>query len=154
MDKKITKRENFEALRELLTNLVDDNTEQTRLLGFINHEIELLDKRAKLTRTTAQKNPKSEDALAEAIFNILQDGQPHDIPGLVKELNANNFEATPQKVTYRLAKMVVAGSVTRETISTHDKVAKTIRKVCMFTVVPNQVAEEVTTVEAEAETEE
>lgn len=135
MDKKITKRDNFNTLRDLVMNFVDLQTEQDRLLAFIDHEVEQLDKRAASAKKYAKKTAKSEDALADAVFNILSDGAQHDIPSIVAELNAGDMDATPQKVTYRLTKMVEAGNVLRETVSVKED-GKAARKVCMFTAAP------------------
>lgn len=143
MEKKITKRDNFATLRELVLNCVDLEAEQDRLLAFIDHEVEQLDRRAASAKKYAKKATKATDELANAVLEVVSAGDALDIPTIVEMLKQDGKDATPQKVTYRLTKMVEDGIVTRE-VATVKEEGKASRKVCQYKAV---------SVEAETETE-
>lgn len=117
---KITKKDNFMALRGVVEN---DNgfftpEEVERLLAFIDHELELLDKRSASARKYAKKNEKATDELAEACVSALstEDGAMLTIPQILEKLPAE-LEATPQKLTYRLNKLVELGTIVKDQVS-------------------------------------
>ena len=62
MEKKITKRENYASLRAIAEDL-----NRTDLVAFIDHEVELLDKRA--AHPTLTKTQKENLELVEVVFN-------------------------------------------------------------------------------------
>ena len=64
MEKKITKRENYASLREIATKL-----DRTDLVAFIDHEVELLNKRA--SHTSLTKTQKENLELVETVYNAL-----------------------------------------------------------------------------------
>jgi predicted DNA-binding transcriptional regulator len=109
MEKKMTKKEKFEMLKAL----VKDNA---MLVEFIDHEIELLDK--KKSQGNAKANEKMEKSV-ELVYNALVSvGRPVKVSELIKETDlselANESEiVSPQKVSALLKKLVDSGKVVR-----------------------------------------
>lgn len=130
---KITKRDNYEALLTLVAETVEDSAEATRLTEFINHEIEQLDKRAASAKKYAKKNSKATDELTDAILAVLT-VENQTIPEIVDAVKAADPESTitPQKATYRLTKLVEAGTIIRETVSVKTEGEKGSRRVNVY----------------------
>ena len=111
MEKKVTKREKFEMLKAL----VKDNT---MLVEFIDHEIELLDK--KKSNGNAKANEKMEKSV-EIVYNALVSvGRAVTASELIAEkgltelVNESGVVST-QKVSALLKKLVDGGKVERHT---------------------------------------
>ena len=125
---KTTKRENYEALLTLLVNALNADLiteeEDARLAEFLNHEVAQLDKRAESAKKYAKAKAKASDAMTDAIMAVMtKDAQTTaEIVAKVLENDAE-CEITNQKATYRLSKLVDAGTLTRETktIKNEDK---------------------------------
>lgn len=135
MTKKITKRENYETLKAVVLNAFDkdylEGDEANQLVAFIDREIETLDKRAASAKKYAEKNKAKADELAEMVETVLMnENRVMTIPEIVETALAHeaNCGATPQKVAYRLTKMVEAGRVAKETVSVKEE-GKNARKV-------------------------
>ena len=111
MEKKVTKREKFEMLKAL----VKDNE---MLVEFIDHEIELLDK--KKSNGNAKANEKMEKSV-ELVYNALAKmnrsatvGEIIAESGLEELANENGIVST-QKVSALLKKLVDGGRVEKST---------------------------------------
>lgn len=132
---KFTKRSNFEALLTVVSTAVTDATELDRLTDFINHEIEQLDKRAASAKKYAKTKAKAEDALTESIVNVLTD-EPQSTADIVAKVLAMEPECpiTNQKATYRLSKLVEAGTVVRETKNVKTEGEKGSRRITFYSL--------------------
>ena len=148
--KKITKRENFESLRTIVLDAVAAGTIETNesenLLSFIEKELENLDKRAANAKKYASKKKAEADSLMELVNSILNENESAmTIPEIVAKVNELDPEAqaTPQKLTYRLNKLVEDGLATKEQISIKTE-GKPARKVNSYTAVrfEDEVTEE------------
>ena len=148
--KKITKRENFESLRTIVLDAVAAGTIETNesenLLSFIEKELENLDKRAANAKKYASKKKAEADSLMELVNSILNEHEgAMTIPEIVAKANELDPEAqaTPQKLTYRLNKLVEDGLATKEQVSIKTE-SKPARKVNSYTAVQfeGQVTEE------------
>ena len=122
--KKITKRENYETLLALLPEMLNagmiDSAEDAQLAEFLNKELENLDKRSANAKKYASKKKAEADELMEAVNEVLHTTDaPKTIPEIVAIVNEKyeGIEATPQKLTYRLNKLVEDGVATKETVS-------------------------------------
>lgn len=115
---KRTKRENFEALREIVEGLEMEATEQEDMLAFIDKQIETLDKRAEAAVKRAEKKKAESDELTEAIFGMIGD-EPVTVDDIVA--NFADEEVTRNKVTARLGKLVKAGRVVKDTVKVEGK---------------------------------
>ena len=111
MEKKVTKREKFEMLKAL----VADNA---MLVEFIDHEIELLDK--KKSNGNAKVNEKMEKSI-EIVYNALADfGGATTISELIgkygfTELANEDGVVSTQKVSAYLSKLCASGRVEKFT---------------------------------------
>lgn len=115
---KRTKKENFEALREIVEGLEMEATEQEDMLAFIDKQIETLDKRAEAAVKRAEKKKAESDELTEAIFGMIGD-EPITVDDIVT--NFADEEVTRNKVTARLGKLVKAGRVIKDTVKVEGK---------------------------------
>ena len=108
---KFTKRDYFNAIRAILA---EDNNNDS-LVAFIDHELELLEKKnaSRSTKPTAKQIANA--SIADEIYDAMQDGTSYtisDIKALIPELaNAN-----PQKVSAIVSKMRKEIRVSRELV--------------------------------------
>ena len=101
----MTKRENFLAIRELVVD-------HQELVDFIDHEVELLDKK----RTTPRKPTKTQqenDILREDVYRALKKAKdPINMEELFKACEPIKGLKT-QRVTHLLTKLIDEGRVER-----------------------------------------
>jgi len=106
MEKKITKRENYASLRTIAENLGRED-----LVAFIDHEVELLNKRA--AHPTLTKTQKENLELVEVVFNALVDlARPVTV---TEFLEASSIEMSNQKASALLKKLVDSERVVKVT---------------------------------------
>ena len=102
--KKLTKRDHFNTL--LAIPAVSENPV---LVDFINHELELLSK-----KNSADKKPTAaqhaNNALKEAIINLLVDGNPYTVSQIIKEV-PECAGLSNQKVSAMMIQLVNEGQV-------------------------------------------
>lgn len=104
--KKITKKDNFNAL--LAIPAVAENT---ALVDFINHEIELLDRKNSAERKpTAKQNENA--ALKSAIVDEMERGVKYTISEMLKVL-PSCADLTNQRVSAVVRQLVADGVVVR-----------------------------------------
>lgn len=101
-----TKRENFVALREIVA-------ENQELVDFINHEIELLDKKSNKSRTPSAKQIENEGFKAEIVSALATADKPVTIKELCV-LCPSIAELTNQRITHMLTDLRKNGVVARE----------------------------------------
>lgn len=111
MEKKVTKREKFEMLKAL----VKDNA---MLVEFIDHEIELLDK--KKSQGNAKANEKMDSQVALVYNALVSVGKSVTVSDLIKETDLSELEnesgvVSTQKVSALLKKLVDSGKVAKVT---------------------------------------
>ena len=102
----MTKREYFAVIREL----VIDNEE---LVAFVDHEVELLNKKASATR----KPTKTQEENVVHKANILAYLKNAEKPAPIKELQANVpglADLTNQRITHLLTALIAEGKVVKE----------------------------------------
>lgn len=122
MEKKVTKREQFVKIVAILTE-----AGEVELAKTIEHEIELLDKKAAKAKERAAKKNAGNDELAERVYEALTD-KFQTIAQIAEEVG----EATA-KVQYRLTSLVKNEWATKEQIKVSDEEGKT-RKVMGYKV--------------------
>lgn len=107
--KKVTKRDNFNALLDIEAVKADE-----ALVAFIEHEIELLDK-----KNSADKKPTATQVankgIKETIVASMEAGKKYTVTELLKALG--NEELTNQKVSSLLRQLIGEGAV----VKTEDK---------------------------------
>ena len=109
MEKKITKRDNFNAIIEVLTDAGRED-----LADVIKHEIELLDNKAAKAKATAAKKKTEGDAFRDAVQAVLTD-ELQTIADVTAKVEGD--EITSAKVQFRLNALVGAGIARKEQVT-------------------------------------
>ena len=107
MEKRITKRDYFSRLIEIVEGVNVDNA--TEIVDFLNHEIELLSKKSNVKTKTQKEN----EGLMEVVFAALAEvGRPVTVTELMGA-NAEVGTMSNQKVSALLKKLKDAERVVR-----------------------------------------
>ena len=117
-EKKITKRERFVEIAGILAEGGYDE-----LVEVINHEVELLDKKAAKAKETAAKKSAANDALTETVKNALTD-ELATIADITAVVSANDETITKSKIQYRLNTLVKSGFAVKEQVTVGEGEAK------------------------------
>lgn len=131
---KITKKDNYAELRECVLANADwfEEGVAERLVEFIDHEVELLSKRS---GSKKPKESKAEDELSNAVRRVVEEAEePMTITDVVKALQEQYPDATPQKVSYRLTQMVKNGILNKEIASIKNEDGKGSRRINVYSV--------------------
>ena len=111
MANKITKVDNFKAIRDIL---VANNA--TQLIAFVDHELELLANKAERRSNTLTPSQKVGLQLKEDIYNILVDnGEPMRIVD-IRAAKDEWSDYTSQKIAAQLLKLIDEGKAVKEVI--------------------------------------
>ena len=114
MEKKITKRENFLSIVEVLTAAGHED-----LAKVIEHEIELLDAKSSKAKARAAEKKAENDALTDVVISVL--GEDFEtIPAITNKVLELDETATVSKVQYRLVQLVKSGSAEASDIKVSD----------------------------------
>ena len=113
MEKKITKRERFANLYTIVEQSNAEN--KTDLLGFIDHEVELLEKKSSKTTMTATQKANLE--VMETIKEVLADKPNSTVSELIKDERLSAY--TNQKISALLR--LLGDDGTKEVVKTTDK---------------------------------
>lgn len=107
--RKITKRERFEMIKEIVLNACVEN--EAEMIEFIDNEINLLNKkRASGAKTATQKE---NEVLVERLYEVLAEiGRPVTVSELQKE-NDEFGAMSNQKVSALMKKLTDAGKVNK-----------------------------------------
>lgn len=108
---KITKRDNYNTLYELVSNAGLDTETETRLHDFIDHELELMAQRAEKSKKYQKAHKAADDAMTDAIMDVLSNStDPVCISDIVDKIQ----DASAQKVTYRLGKLFKSDKIVKD----------------------------------------
>ena len=110
---KKTKAMYFAELREMVEENWTEDKDKDELLGFIDNELAILEKRKAAASERAAKKRAESDALTDKIYEALGD-EPMTIDAIL-EVVADE-DVTRNKVTARLSKLVKAERVVKESI--------------------------------------
>lgn len=113
MEKKITKRERFANIYAIVEQSNAEN--KTDLLGFIDHEVELLEKKSSKTTMTATQKANLE--VMETIKDVLADKPNSTVSELIKDERLSAY--TNQKISALLR--LLGDDGTKEVVKTTDK---------------------------------
>lgn len=113
MEKKITKRERFANIYAIVEQSNAEN--KTDLLGFIDHEVELLEKKSSKTTMTATQKANLE--VMETIKEVLADKPNSTVSELIKDDRLSAY--TNQKISALLR--LLGDDGTKEVVKTTDK---------------------------------
>lgn len=145
---KMTKRDHFTSLRTLVLDSVTagtlQNDEATAMVDFIDHELDLLDKRAAKAKTYAKK--AKADPMADAIYSVVSEAtEALTAEDILAQIDTE-LDATKAKITARCSKFVRDGVFAKDTVSVKEE-GKAARKLTVYTL----AAPAETTDEADAE---
>lgn len=112
----MTKRENFEVIKETMSDNAD-------IVAFCEKEIELLDRKNEKARERAAKKRAESDAMTDAIYAALTP----EFAFIDAIVEATDFEdVTRGKAIARLSKLVKAGKVEKESFKKEDGKGKAV----------------------------
>ena len=104
MEKKITKRDYYEMLKEIVLNAnVEGSTE---LVEFIDKQVSLIDSKAEKAKVRNAEKKANGDELREVVQNVLTD-EFQTIDAIVSQIEGE--EITKAKITARLTSLVKNG---------------------------------------------
>lgn len=115
MEKKMTKKEMFGLLLELLETA--EVAERDELKNFVAHEIEMIENKAEKAKTYKRKKPA--DVLKEQIYTKLDVLEFRTIHDIVSDFN--DADITAAKVSARLTSLVKEGLAVKEEIKIENR---------------------------------
>ena len=115
MEKKMTKKEMFGLLLELLETA--EVAERDELKNFVAHEIEMIENKAEKAKTYKRK--KTADVLKEQIYTKLDALEFRTIHDIVSDFN--DADITAAKVSARLTSLVKEGVAFKEEIKIENR---------------------------------
>ena len=104
MEKKITKRDYYEMLKEIVLNANVEGT--TELVEFIDKQVSLIDSKAEKAKARNAEKKANGDELREVVQNVLTD-EFQTIDAIVSQIEGE--EITKAKITARLTSLVKNG---------------------------------------------
>ena len=119
--KKITKKAQYAAILDILALAEDNGFELPEgidfgmLSDFVNHEVELLDKKAESAAKRAADKKVQGDALRDRIYGVLSASEFKTIAEIVKDLNDPDVSA--QMVTARLTQLGSLGQIEKDSVT-------------------------------------
>ena len=131
---KVTKKDWYAQIRAVVE--ASDNEQKEGILGFIDHEVELLEAKAAKAAERAASKKADGDELRNAVQAVLTD-ELQTIDAITAQIEDEDI--TKAKVTARLTQLVKAGVATKDMVKTEDG-----RKVTAYKLGSGDVEEEVT----------
>ena len=131
---KVTKKDWYAQIRAVVE--ASDNEQKEGILGFIDHEVELLEAKAAKAAERAASKKADGDELRNAVQAVLTD-ELQTIDAITAQIEGEDI--TKAKVTARLTQLVKAGIATKDMVKTEDG-----RKVTAYKLGSGDVEEEVT----------
>ena len=104
MEKKITKRDYYEMLKEIVLNANVEGA--TELVEFIDKQVSLIDSKAEKAKARNAEKKANRDELREVVQNVLTD-EFQTIDAIVSQIEGE--EITKAKITARLTSLVKNG---------------------------------------------
>lgn len=131
---KVTKKDWYAQIRAVVE--ASDNEQKEGILGFIDHEVELLEAKAAKAAERAASKKADGDELRNAVQAVLTD-ELQTIDAITAQIEGEDI--TKAKVTARLTQLVKAGIATKDMVKTEDS-----RKVTAYKLGSGDIEEEVT----------
>ena len=120
MEKKVTKRDYYEMLKEIVypTNADCEMTvEQGELIEFIDKQIALIDSKAEKAKARNAEKKANGDELREIVQSVLTE-EYQTIDNIVSQIEGE--EITKAKITARLTSLVKAGLATKSDVKNEE----------------------------------
>jgi hypothetical protein len=136
MEKKITKKEMFAAIRGMVENVeVVGDIPADEVLAFIDKQVEQIDKKAASAKAKAAEKKVEGDALRDAVAAVLTD-EYQTIDAITTQVEVE--DVTKSKVTARLTQLVAAEIAEKAQV----KEEGTNRKIMAYRIKATQTTEE------------
>lgn len=135
---KVTKKDWYAQIRAVVE--ASDNEQKEGILGFIDHEVELLEAKAAKAAERAASKKADGDELRNAVQAVLTD-ELQTIDAITAQIDGE--DVTKAKVTARLTQLVKAGVAAKDMVKTEDG-----RKVTAYKLGSGDVEDEGSTVTA------
>ncbi len=107
-NKKMTKKEKFNTLINIVTDLEIDENQKEMLLDFMEHEIDLLEKKNSHKSTKPTKKQAENIELSEKIYNEMEESVYYQPKAL-----AESYNISTQKIVPIMTKLVKEGLITK-----------------------------------------
>ena len=137
--KKITKREMYEAIRDLAESgalrMQDFNEEisDAAVVEFFENEIATLDKRAQKTKERAKEKSASTDELTDAVRAAMSTEDFEPIADIAARIEGE--DVTISKITYRLGQLVKNGEAEKTQVEIAGSEGQKKRKVVAYKLI-------------------
>lgn len=128
---KVTKKDWYAQIRAVVE--ASDNEQKEGILGFIDHEVELLEAKAAKAAERAASKKADGDELRNAVQAVLTD-ELQTIDAITAQIEGEDI--TKAKVTARLTQLVKAGVATKDMVKTEDS-----RKVTAYKLASGDVGD-------------
>ena len=119
MEKKITKKDYYAMLKEIVEESKDIETEISKeeLLEFINKQVASINAKAEKAKEKAAEKKANGDELREVVQSVLTE-EYQTIDNIVSQIKGE--EVTKAKITARLTSLVKAGLATNSDIKNEE----------------------------------
>ena len=119
MEKKITKREKFEMLKEIIRGdvNVEMTTEQAELIEFLDAQIVAIDTKAEKAKARNAEKKANGDELRDVVQSVLTN-ELQTIDAIVAQIEGE--EITKAKITARLTSLVKNGIAEKEDVKDEE----------------------------------
>ena len=119
MEKKLTKREKFEMLKEIIRGdvSVEMTAEQADLIDFIDAQIASIDTKAEKAKVRNAEKKANGDELRDAVQSVLTD-ELQTIDAILTQIEGE--DVTKAKVTARLTSLVKNGLAEKEEVKDEE----------------------------------
>ncbi len=119
MEKKLTKRDKFEMLKEIVRGDVniEMTTEQADLIDFLNAQIVAIDTKAEKAKARSAEKKANGDELRDVVQTILTEDY-QTIDAIVAQIEGE--DVTKAKVTARLTSLVKNGLAEKEDVKDEE----------------------------------
>ena len=119
MEKKITKKDYYAMLKEIVEESKDIETEISKeeLLEFINKQVASINAKAEKAKEKAAEKKANGDELREVVQSVLTE-EYQTIDNIVSQIKVE--EVTKAKITARLTSLVKAGLATKSDIKNEE----------------------------------
>ena len=126
MEKKITKKDYFAMVAEIVDNSNAENKDE--LMEFIEKQVQALDKKAAKAKERAAAKKAEGDELTDLVHSVLTD-EYQTIADITVVVAETVPDVSASKITARLTKLFNAGVIEKEQISVEDSEGK--KRKCM-----------------------
>jgi ribosomal protein S25 len=107
-NKKMTKKENFNELMNIVTTLDIDENKKDNLLSFIEHELELLEKKNSRKSDKPTKKQVENAELSEKIYNEMEESVYYQPKAL-----AETYDISTQKIVPIITHLINEGLISK-----------------------------------------